>query len=68
MKSWSLLLILIAPSAHTQDFDLLIRGGRIVDGTGNPAFMGDMGIRKDKIAAMGRLAGRTAARIMTRKA
>src|SRR5437870_4044746 len=48
------------PSA--QDFDLLIRGGRIVDGTGNPAFVGDVGIRQGKIAAMGPLAARTAAR------
>jgi N-acyl-D-aspartate/D-glutamate deacylase len=62
MKWWGLLLFLIASSA--QDFDLLIRGGRIVDGTGNPAYMGDLGIRKDKIAAMGRLAGRTSARII----
>lgn len=45
-----------------QDFDVLIRGGRIVDGAGNPAFTGDIGIRGGRIAAMGRLAGRTAAR------
>ena len=43
--------------ASAQDFDLLIRGGRIVDGTGNPAYVGDVGIRQGKIAAMGRLPG-----------
>ncbi len=48
--------------AAAQDFDLVILGGRIVDGTGNPAWSGDIGIRQGKIAAMGHLAGRTAAR------
>jgi N-acyl-D-amino-acid deacylase len=35
--------------------DLLIRGGRIVDGTGNPWFVGDVAIRGDKIVAVGRV-------------
>ena len=30
--------------------DLLIRGGRIVDGTGNPGFFGALGIQGDKVA------------------
>jgi len=34
-------------------FDTVIRGGRIVDGTGAPAFEGDLGIRDGKIAAVG---------------
>lgn len=33
-------------------FDLVIRGGRIVDGTGNPWFVGDVAIRGDSIAAV----------------
>jgi N-acyl-D-aspartate/D-glutamate deacylase len=35
--------------------DLLIRGGSIVDGTGLPAFTGDIAIRDGRIAAIGRV-------------
>ncbi len=42
--------------------DLIIRGGHIVDGTGNPWVAGDVGIRGDRITAVGTLAGATARR------
>jgi len=63
MKLTLLLLALAAascPPGPAQDFDLLIRGGRIVDGTGNPAWYGDLGIRQGRIAAIGRLTGSAA--------
>ena len=59
---FGLLLLQLAAIASAQDLDLIIRGGRIVDGSGNPSFIGDIGIRQGKIAAMGPLAGKTAAR------
>lgn len=52
----------LASIAFGQDFDILIRNGRIVDGTGNPSFQGDVGIRGGRIAAVGHLDGRTATR------
>ena len=39
------------------DFDVVIRNGRIVDGTGNPWFRGDLAITADRIAGVGRVEG-----------
>lgn len=36
-------------------YDVLIRNGSIIDGTGSPAFAGDIGIMSDTIAAIGDL-------------
>jgi N-acyl-D-amino-acid deacylase len=41
-------------------FDLLIRDGRILDGSGLPWFRGDVGVVGDRIAAIGRLGTATA--------
>ena len=43
-------------------FDVLITGARVIDGTGNPWFRADVGIRGDIIAEVGSLSGRDAAR------
>ncbi len=37
----------------SQDFDLIVRGGKILDGTGNPWFLGDIAIKDGRIAAIG---------------
>jgi N-acyl-D-amino-acid deacylase len=54
-----------APPADDAAYDLLIRGARIVDGTGRLAFTGDVGLRGDRIEAVGPIpAGATARRIV----
>src|SRR5579862_8514213 len=42
-----------AALAQTGVYDILISGGRIVDGAGNPWFVGDVGIQGDIIAYVG---------------
>ncbi len=61
------LALLLAPALHTAQtptYDLLIRGGRIVDGAGNAWFRGDVALRGDTIAAIGKLDGATARRVI----
>jgi N-acyl-D-amino-acid deacylase len=47
-----------------QSYDLLITGGRVLDGSGNPWFPADVAIKDGKIAAIGKLAGTTARRVI----
>ncbi|HLG05203.1 MAG TPA: amidohydrolase family protein [Gemmatimonadales bacterium] len=53
------LLALAVPAAvrAQQRFDILITGGRVLDGTGNPWIRADVGIRGERIAAIGELRG-----------
>jgi N-acyl-D-amino-acid deacylase len=43
-----------------ESFDVLITNGRVIDGTGNPWFAGDVAIKGDRVAAVGKLTGATA--------
>jgi len=58
----ALLALAAATLSHApaQPHDLVIRHGRVVDGTGNPAFYADVAIRDGRIAAIGRVAGQAA--------
>lgn len=48
--------------AQTAAYDVVIRGGRIVDGTGNSWFAGDVAIKNGRIAVVGRVATAATAR------
>ena len=49
------------------DYDILIKGGRLIDGTGNPWFYADVGIRDGKIVAVGNLKNTSASRVIDAK-
>lgn len=59
-----LLLVLCLGSGRAQQFDLLIRNARVVDGTGNPWFLSDVGVKDGRIAALGKLTKASAPRIV----
>jgi N-acyl-D-amino-acid deacylase len=55
-----LLLPFLLFAAAIQPYDVVIRNGHIVDGTGSPWYQADIGIRAGKIAVIGRLEGAAA--------
>lgn len=59
-----LVLFLLSLPSLAQDFDLLILGGRVVDGSGNPWYRADIGLRDGRVTAIGPLANRSARRTL----
>jgi N-acyl-D-aspartate/D-glutamate deacylase len=62
-----LIILLFCLPIAAQEYDVLIRGGRVVDGAGNPAIQADVAIKDGRIARIGKLAGATAARTIEAK-
>ncbi|HKD14213.1 MAG TPA: D-aminoacylase, partial [Candidatus Angelobacter sp.] len=50
-----LLLALLPAAAQTASYDIIIRNGHIIDGSGNPWYSGDIAIQGDRIVAIGKL-------------
>ena len=50
--------------AGPPEFDLLIRGGDVFDGSGQPSQKADVGIKGDRITAIGNLADRRAGQVI----
>ena len=46
-------------------FDIVITGGMVIDGTGTPAWHGDIGIKADTITALGDLQGAVAGEVVS---
>lgn len=61
MKNFAFILFL-ALGAWAQPYDLIIRNGHIIDGTGSPWYSGDVAIEGGRVAAIGQLAQATAKR------
>jgi len=57
LKLKALILFLILPTSlfAQKHYDIILKNGKIIDGTGNPWFYGDVGIVKDKIINIGDL-------------
>jgi dihydroorotase/N-acyl-D-amino-acid deacylase len=64
------IVLLIAPFTAAQPQmeaavpDIVIRGGRIIDGTGNPWYVGDIAITDGRIVAIGKISGGIAKRVI----
>src|SRR5208282_1986140 len=56
MKSFTFLLVALASFVNAQPYDVVIRNGRIVDGTESPWYSGDIAILGGKVAAIGQFA------------
>src|SRR5580765_1279182 len=56
-----------APAAAAERFDVVIRNGVVYDGTGSAGRKADVGLKGDRIAAIGDLSGAGAARIVDAK-
>ncbi len=58
--AWFGVLSLLASCASTtsHEYDVVLRGGTIYDGSGADPYVGDVAIRDDRIAALGRFEGR----------
>src|SRR5580700_5173991 len=54
MRAACLTLCLLSLPVFAQPYDIVITGGRIVDGSGNPWYYGDLAIKDDTIAAIGK--------------
>lgn len=52
LTAFALLAVLVPLKA--QSYDLVIRGGRVIDGRGNPAYTADVAVKDGRIAAVGR--------------
>ncbi len=64
-----LVSLVLAPAvsplhAQVPEFDILILGGRVLDGTGNPWRLADVAVRENRIVAVGSLAGSNATRTL----
>ncbi len=49
-------MAIFSAQAATETYDVVIRNGRVADGTGNPSYFADVAIKDGRIAAVGKIA------------
>ncbi len=67
MRFAAILALLTSAGLPGQTYDLILRGGRIVDGTGSPWYIADVAIQGDAIAVVGPLTNASAKRVLNVK-
>ncbi|MBN4070130.1 D-aminoacylase [Olleya sp. AH-315-F22] len=58
MKSFKLIylfILILCGCSSTETYDILIKNGQIIDGSGSASYVGDVGINADTIVAIGNL-------------
>ncbi len=67
IRIMAVLILAINIDSFSQQYDILIKGGKIIDGTGNSWFYGDVAIKDGKIAAIGKLQVTNANKVLNAK-
>jgi N-acyl-D-amino-acid deacylase len=67
MKQFIFFLFFVQSVFAQQHYDVLILNGKIIDGTGNSWYYGDVAVKDGKIAAIGKLSGISATKLINAK-
>jgi N-acyl-D-amino-acid deacylase len=67
MKQFLFLLLFAQTVFAQQQYDVIIRNGKIIDGTGNSWYYGDVAVKGGKIMAIGKLPNATATKVVDAK-
>jgi len=51
-------MVSLTASAANNDYDFVVRNGRIIDGSGNPSFHGDIAVKDGRIVTVGKVGAR----------
>jgi N-acyl-D-amino-acid deacylase len=54
---WAGMSMLLAANAAAADYDLVIRGGRVLDGAGNPWVRADVAVKEGRVVQVGQVPG-----------
>ncbi|AJA08108.1 D-aminoacylase [Sphingopyxis fribergensis] len=63
LGAMSMLPLLLAANTPAPEYDIVVRGGRVLDGAGNPWVSADVAVKDGRVVRIGRVAGRGAKEI-----
>jgi imidazolonepropionase-like amidohydrolase len=63
LGAMSMLPLLLAANTPAPEYDIVIRGGRVLDGAGSPWVSADVAVKDGRVVRIGRVAGRGAKEI-----